>query len=853
MTEPAFQRRLVASLFLAGALCAVAGFAWLCNRSDTIAFLPARKGATWIVPPAPASAEMHRDTVLTARFQRHFELAEKPARAHLAVRAFRHGAVLLNGAPVASLTLEGHRWKLPTTVDIASLLQSGSNRIEAVVSNELGPPALWLHLELPSADLGTDASWAVSQEEDTWQPARPADEPTPIVSGSYLDGQGHLLPHAGHAGVAVVVLAVIALMGAMVWRRKNPPPAWGLALIAVVWTALFVNNLPQLPRIYGFDAEGHEEYIRYIQERGTLPLADEGWQMYQPPLYYAVAAFALDVVGLSTAEDESVLLLRAANGLVGLAHCALVFLCLRRLFPSEPWKQAAGTLVAGFLPAHLYLSHYATNETVSALFVTAAVYFVLRALPQDADDPLASAVTRAGGPLKSQDCLFAGLALGAALLTKFSAVLAVPVLLGALVWPWVTRRGIRPTCGLRGLGVFLMGTLFVCGWHYIRVWMHFGRPLVGNWDAGTWTRWWQDPGYRTAAYYTSFGEALAQPLFSSFSSFADGLYATLWGDGLAGSAAWMAFRPPWNHDFMAIIWLAALLPTFLAVAGFGVCLARALRRPDAPTLLLTGLPIVFALGLVFMSLRVPSYAQVKAFYALPVLLPLCFMIVTGWDWLGTRLGRVRPVLDAGMITWMLCIPAAFWVRAGHAETAVVQGIWALDRGRVADAVEFYTQALERDPHNAAVLSALTEGVRARPDDAHMRSLLALALQRVGRPTEARDHYHHLLYRQPDHPQLLNNLAWLLATSPDDAVRDGAEAVRLAERACELTGQRELQLLGTLAAAYAEAGRFEESLRAAETARTLALQAGLDTVAARNAVLMELYRAGNAYREPQYAK
>lgn len=793
---------------------------------------------------------MHQDAAQTARFRHQFDLASKPEHARATVRAFRRGAVFMNGMPVPGLSQSGRRWKTSLAADIGPLLQAGRNDIEVLVTNELGPPALWLQLELPTANVGTDATWEVSLAGNAWETARPATIPPPIVPGSYLDGQEHLLTHVGRALVPAAILAAIALIGVLVWRSWNPNPAWALALIAVVWTALFVNNLPQMPRIFGFDAEGHEEYIRYIQERGALPLADEGWQMYQPPLYYAVAAFALDILGLNTADDASVLLLRAANGLVELVHCALVFLCLRRLFPFQPWKQAAGTLVAGFLPAHLYLSHYVTNETVSALFVTTAVYFVLRALPRDADDPFADSASQADGLLKSPDCLFAGLALGAALLTKFSAVLAAPVLLGALVWPWITRHGCSLTRGLASLSVFLAAALAVCGWHYVRVWMHFGRPLVGNWDAGTWTQWWQDPGYRTAAYYTSFGEVLVRPVFSSFTSFADGLYATLWGDGLAGSAAWMAFRPPWNYDLMAIVWLAALLPSVLVVVGFSVCLARVLRRPDARTLLLIGLPIVFALGLVFMSLRVPSYAQVKAFYALPVLLPFCVLLVTGWDWVATRLGRARLALDAGMITWMCCVMVAFWVRAGHAETAVVQGIWAMDRGRVAVAGECYARAIERDPQNSAARAALAQAVRLRPDEIAFRTLFALALQQNGQPVTAVAQYREALCRQPDHPELLNNLAWLLATSPDDAVRDGTEAVRLAERACDLTDRREPQLLGTLAAAYAEAGRFEDALRVAESARTLAVQAGLDAVAARNAELMKLYRAGSAYRDPQ---
>ena len=96
---------------------------------------------------------------------------------------------------------------------------------------------------------------------------------------------------------------------------------------------------------------------------------------------------------------------------------------------------------------------------------------------------------------------------------------------------------------------------------------------------------------------------------------------------------------------------------------------------------------------------------------------------------------------------------------------------------------------------------------------------------------------------------LNNLAWILATSPDDGLRNGTEAVRLAERACELTHYDEPLFIGTLAAAYAESGRFPEAVTTAEKAEQLATTAGLTDVAAKNRQLLELYRAGKSYHEP----
>jgi tetratricopeptide (TPR) repeat protein len=94
---------------------------------------------------------------------------------------------------------------------------------------------------------------------------------------------------------------------------------------------------------------------------------------------------------------------------------------------------------------------------------------------------------------------------------------------------------------------------------------------------------------------------------------------------------------------------------------------------------------------------------------------------------------------------------------------------------------------------------------------------------------------------------LNNLAWILASNPDPALRNGREAVELAKQACELTAYRVPVLIGTLAAAYAESGDFDLAIRTAVQARDLALAQGAAEVAATNERLLALYRSGKPAR------
>ena len=136
----------------------------------------------------------------------------------------------------------------------------------------------------------------------------------------------------------------------------------------------------------------------------------------------------------------------------------------------------------------------------------------------------------------------------------------------------------------------------------------------------------------------------------------------------------------------------------------------------------------------------------------------------------------------------------------------------------------------------------------RPD-ARTHYYLGLALDSEGQAEEAVAHYREAARLSPDTPLYLNDLAWFLATNPKAELRDGAEAVRLAERACQLSGGKEARFWGTLDAAYAEAGRFAEAMATAAKVRELALAAGQPEIAQRAEERLALYRAGKPYRQP----
>ena len=120
---------------------------------------------------------------------------------------------------------------------------------------------------------------------------------------------------------------------------------------------------------------------------------------------------------------------------------------------------------------------------------------------------------------------------------------------------------------------------------------------------------------------------------------------------------------------------------------------------------------------------------------------------------------------------------------------------------------------------------------------------------LGNYSEAVEHYQSALKLNPEAPEVENNLAWLLATCSDTTVRDGQQAVTLAQRACEQTGYGKTIYLGTLGAALAEAGRFDDAVASAQKACASASAHGENDLLKRNQELLALYQRHEPWHDP----
>jgi tetratricopeptide (TPR) repeat protein len=181
-------------------------------------------------------------------------------------------------------------------------------------------------------------------------------------------------------------------------------------------------------------------------------------------------------------------------------------------------------------------------------------------------------------------------------------------------------------------------------------------------------------------------------------------------------------------------------------------------------------------------------------------------------------------------------------RPGDATAHNVYGALLLRSGQARAAINDLTRAIELEPDFAEAHANLGEALEIEGDLApaitHLERALAInpfrvsafeplarAYDAAGQRADAGAAYLKVLDQRPDDVALLNRTAWIFATAPDAAARNGAQAVVLSEHAVALTGGADATSLDTLAAAYAEVARWDDAIRAGERALDLARRRG----------------------------
>ncbi len=188
-----------------------------------------------------------------------------------------------------------------------------------------------------------------------------------------------------------------------------------------------------------------------------------------------------------------------------------------------------------------------------------------------------------------------------------------------------------------------------------------------------------------------------------------------------------------------------------------------------------------------------------------------------------------------------------------------------ERGRLDEVIPHLEKAVSLAPlsaeHHASLGAALVQAQRFDEAIAQFEEALALksdftqaryylgnALFLQGHTAAALAEWRQVLQAQPDFVPVLNQAAWVMATSREASIRNGADAVRLAEHAVRVSGARQARILLTLAAAYAESGQFAKAVETAQQAQALARQQNNGELAKSATSMIALYESQTALRD-----
>ncbi|MEE3328483.1 MAG: hypothetical protein VX252_14185 [Myxococcota bacterium] len=593
---------------------------------EDVAFLEIDDGPAWVAAPLPVTANLiaqdpqHPPESL---FVRTFTTEPEERDARLIGRALREVRVRVNGVPV-DVQSDDENWRTGFRADLAPFLQPGRNTLEIGVKRADGPPLLQATVILGQSEIGTDSAWQVTT------PGNPA-TPAWRAQDQGLHPEARVMPTPGQIAVRkgpwLLGLFLLSAIGAMVYGRKDRVPGNApritLICVTLLWVGVFFFKVSALPVHVGFDATAHLAYIDYLRDQVQLPSAAYGFATYHPPAFYVLAAFSTHAGGFLLGSSAEPLALHLIPFLSGWLNILFTGWAARRLWPGQSLRPSLAIAAAGLLPMNLYMSAYVSNEPFHAAIISGCMAL--------------AAVLLLSKETRAWQWVLISLGLGIAILSKFTSLLIAPVIaffVSLRLW-WLEEK--TPMTSAIRFGLILSGCALIGGWFYLRNYLTFGDPFVWNLDIPGAPTWWLRPGFHTQAWYLDFGESLHHPYFAGYVSFWDGLYSTLWGDGLVGGMARIETRHGlWNDDFQTLVYPLALPATGLGILGYVRLAYGSFQETDLGRKLylslLTSLLALLGFSLLLISLELPYYAQAKSFYILAALLPLSLALAEGLAW-----------------------------------------------------------------------------------------------------------------------------------------------------------------------------------------------------------------------------
>ncbi|MDJ0840889.1 MAG: tetratricopeptide repeat protein [Acidobacteriota bacterium] len=587
-------------------------------------------------------------------------------------------------------------------------------------------------------------------------------------------------------------------------------------------------------------------------------------------IFYAAPLYPYFLGVLYAVFGPNLIVVRCVQALMGAAACLMIRDASARFF-DEKTGRLAGVLTAIY-PTAVYFDGL-IQKTSLAFFLFSCLLFILGRLKQQP------------GP---QLTLAAGLLLGLMGITRENALILLPVL---LLWFWVVFSKEPPVKRAAYTALLPAGLILVVLPVTIRNQVVAGEFTLTTSNLGTnlWignnpeadgcyaplrfgrSDWKFERLDATELAEEEAGRDLTPAGVSAFwrdktlSAIADdpGRWLMLMGRKML--LVWNAVEIADTEDIYTYSGWSVLLGLLLLVfhfgilcplAAFGIWQTRTRWRELWPLYLIAaayaGSVVLF---FIFDRFRFPVVGVLLPFAA-------AGLVTLRDSWSNRRnecLIGLGIALAVAIMTNLPLLPRADFTANSHVNVGNVLAREGDYQGAVAE----FEKALAANPNlylarialgNAYVntgqvqkaLPHLQKAVDLNPNAPQAQSQLGLVQLVRGETRKAVASFRKAVTLDPDLQEALNNLAWVLATDPDETLRDGAEAVALAERARDLSQGKNAGYLDTLAAAYARAGRFQDAVAAAEQAIALAEQQGDRDKAQKIKARLTLYGQEQAY-------
>jgi len=409
--------------------------------------------------------------------------------------------------------------------------------------------------------------------------------------------------------------------------RSLQQAKWVLVLLGVALAlaiGLMAHIVLQWPYERGFDAQGHLEYIQHFQETRRVPLAYEGWELYQPPLYYWVHHFIPTIKGVQWAGFGWTMIY-----LVALS----VYLGYLR-YPT--WKKWWGVVLGAGTGVTMYMTATLGNEWFNAVMTTITMVIYL---------------TWFRGKESVEKGLGLGCLLGLTILAKATGLLVPISIFIDQIWLHRKRLNKLP------VKVWLAGILTVLavgGWFYLRNWILLGNPVKSSIDYPAYAIQ-QEPGYRDMKFFYDLSGLFKLDLYRAhWYSFIPGTLFSFFYDGhnivipvqetsLAGKLLILASIP---------LVMLGLVGFFWGITGW--------RQNTQRIWWIYGMLLIA--GYVAYNLKLPFYSTVKGSFIASILPAYVYWVLQGSEHL--KIDTRKVWIGVYMLAYILLLTKNFWILPG---------------------------------------------------------------------------------------------------------------------------------------------------------------------------------------------